>query len=174
MSATPPDACFDTALPRVSGARLAANVRFEERLRCGTIAAESRALANRVRAGETTPADLTGATFTVSNLGMFGMTAINPPQAAILGVGAARPTIARVDGEIVDRQLLTLTLSCDHRILNGADGSRFLADVKTLLQTPLRLAFDSVDDVRAATFSTPAEFRHQLGSSCVLRTNERT
>jgi pyruvate dehydrogenase E2 component (dihydrolipoamide acetyltransferase) len=77
---------------------------------------------------------------------MFGMTAIvpviNPPQAAILGVGAARPTLARgADGEIVDRSLLTITLSCDHRILNGADASRFLADVRDLLQAPLKLAF---------------------------------
>jgi pyruvate dehydrogenase E2 component (dihydrolipoamide acetyltransferase) len=76
---------------------------------------------------------------------MFGMTAItaviNPPQAAILGVGASRPTLARgQNGEIVDRQLLTLTLSCDHRILNGADGSLFLLDVKRCLESPLRLA----------------------------------
>jgi pyruvate dehydrogenase E2 component (dihydrolipoamide acetyltransferase) len=76
---------------------------------------------------------------------MFGMTSIipviNPPQAAILGVGASRAVLARgEDGEIVDRTLMTLTLSCDHRILNGADGSRYLADVKTLLETPLTLA----------------------------------
>jgi pyruvate dehydrogenase E2 component (dihydrolipoamide acetyltransferase) len=111
----------------------------------GQVAREGRRLAERVRAGNATPAELTGATFTVSNLGMFGMTAItaviNPPQAAILGVGAARPTLARGDdGEIVDQQLLTLTLSCDHRILNGADGSRFLFDVKQCLESPLRLA----------------------------------
>jgi pyruvate dehydrogenase E2 component (dihydrolipoamide acetyltransferase) len=110
----------------------------------GQIARDARRLAQRVRSGEITPPELAGATFTVSNLGMFGMTAItaviNPPQAAILGVGAARDTLARVDGEIVDRRLLTLTLSCDHRILNGADGSRFLFDVKRLLEAPLRLA----------------------------------
>jgi pyruvate dehydrogenase E2 component (dihydrolipoamide acetyltransferase) len=111
----------------------------------GQIAQESRALAARARSGKSTPADLTGGTFTVSNLGMFGMTqitaVINPPQAAILGVGAARPVLARgSDGEIVDEQLLALNLSCDHRILNGADGSRFLADVKALLETPLRMA----------------------------------
>jgi pyruvate dehydrogenase E2 component (dihydrolipoamide acetyltransferase) len=89
--------------------------------------------------------ELTGATFTVSNLGMYGMTAItapiNPPQAEILAAGAARPTLARADdGEIVDRQLLTLTLSCDHRILNGADGSRFPYETKEILENPLRLA----------------------------------
>jgi pyruvate dehydrogenase E2 component (dihydrolipoamide acetyltransferase) len=110
----------------------------------GQIARETRALAQRVRAGEISPAELEGGTFTVSNLGMFGMTAItpviNPPQAAILGVGAFRSTLARVDGEIVERTMLTLTLSCDHRILYGADAARFLAQIRTLLETPLRLA----------------------------------
>ena len=110
----------------------------------GQIASESRTLAARVRDGLATPAELSGGTFTVSNLGMFGMTqitaVINPPQAAILGVGATRPVLARgEDGGVVDRQLLTLNLSCDHRILNGADGSRFLRDVQALLQTPLRM-----------------------------------
>ncbi|MCW2999866.1 MAG: 2-oxo acid dehydrogenase subunit [Solirubrobacterales bacterium] len=112
----------------------------------GEIARETRRLAARARTGEIGVAELAGGTFTVSNLGMFGMTAIvpviNPPQAAILGVGAARPTLVRgADGEIVDRSLLTITLSCDHRILNGADASRFLADVRDLLQAPLKLAF---------------------------------
>ena len=110
----------------------------------GQIARETRALAARVRSGEISPAELEGGTFTVSNLGMFGMTAItpviNPPQAAILGVGALRETLARVDGEIIDRTLLTLTLSCDHRILYGADASRFLARIRELLESPLRLA----------------------------------
>jgi pyruvate dehydrogenase E2 component (dihydrolipoamide acetyltransferase) len=110
----------------------------------GGIARETRRLAARVRSGEISPPELSGGTFTVSNLGMFGMTAItpviNPPQAAILGVGALRETLARVDGEIVDRTLMTLTLSCDHRILYGADAARLLADVRTLLETPLGLA----------------------------------
>jgi pyruvate dehydrogenase E2 component (dihydrolipoamide acetyltransferase) len=110
----------------------------------GSIARETRRLAERVRTGEISPPELSGGTFTVSNLGMFGMTAItpviNPPQAAILGVGALRETLARVDGEIVDRTLMTLTLSCDHRILYGADAAWLLADVRTLLETPLGLA----------------------------------
>ncbi len=109
----------------------------------GTIAGESRRLAARVRAGEVTPSELSGATFTVSNLGMYGMTAItpviNPPQAAILGVGAMRKVVARVDGDIVDRTLMTLTLSCDHRILYGADAAEFLARVRELLERPLHL-----------------------------------
>ena len=110
----------------------------------GTIAAESRRLAQRVRTGEVTPSELSGATFTVSNLGMYGMTAItpviNPPQAAILGAGAMRDVLARVDGDIVDRRLMTLTLSCDHRILYGADAAEFLARIRELLETPLNLA----------------------------------
>jgi pyruvate dehydrogenase E2 component (dihydrolipoamide acetyltransferase) len=111
----------------------------------GQIARESRALADRVRTGHITPAELEGSTFTVSNLGMFGMTAItpviNPPQAAILGVGALRETLARVNAQIVDRTLLTLTLSCDHRILYGADAARFLDRIRELLENPLKLAF---------------------------------
>lgn len=110
----------------------------------GQIARETRALAARVRDGQVSPADLEGGTFTVSNLGMLGMTAINPvvnvPQAAILGVGSLRETLARVDGEIVDRTLMTLTLSCDHRILYGAEAARFLSRIRELLETPLRLA----------------------------------
>jgi pyruvate dehydrogenase E2 component (dihydrolipoamide acetyltransferase) len=111
----------------------------------GQIAATGRRLAESVRAGTITPPELSGATFTVSNLGMYGMTAItpviNPPQAAILGVGAIRDVLARdAGGEIVDRKLLTLTLSCDHRILYGADAAQFLAAIKQLLESPPGLA----------------------------------
>jgi pyruvate dehydrogenase E2 component (dihydrolipoamide acetyltransferase) len=110
----------------------------------GAIAREARRLAERVRAGTITPPELSGGTFTVSNLGMFGMTAISPvinlPQAAILGVGATRPVLAREEGEIVERQLMTLTLTCDHRILYGADAAQFLATIRELLQQPLKLA----------------------------------
>jgi len=110
----------------------------------GEIARETRYLAARVRAGEITPPEISGGTFTVSNLGMFGMTAIrpviNPPQAAILGVGAIRQVLARVNSEIVDRALVTLTLSGDHRILYGADAAKFLAEVGGFLESPLKLA----------------------------------
>ncbi len=115
-----------------------------DRRSLGSIAEEVRRLAAAVRDGAVTPADLAGATFTVSNLGMYGMTAITPvvntPQAAILGVGAARPALTRIDGEIVDRQVMTLTLSCDHRILYGADAAQFLSRIRTLLEQPLLLA----------------------------------
>jgi pyruvate dehydrogenase E2 component (dihydrolipoamide acetyltransferase) len=109
----------------------------------GAIAREARRLAAAVRDGSVTPPDLAGATFTVSNLGMYGMTAItpviNPPQAAILGVGAARATPALRDGELVERRLMTLTLSCDHRILYGADAAEFLSDIRRGLESPLSL-----------------------------------
>src|SRR5579875_811969 len=110
----------------------------------GSIAAETPRLAERVRAGSITPAELAGATFTVSNLGMYGATAIspviNPPQAAILGVGATRTVPAIADGRLTERHVLTLRLSCDHRILYGADAARFLATVAGLLERPLMLA----------------------------------
>jgi pyruvate dehydrogenase E2 component (dihydrolipoamide acetyltransferase) len=119
-------------------------VQDADRKALGQIARETRRLAERVRLGQVTPPELSNGTFTVSNLGMYGMTqivpVINPPQAAILGVGAIREVLARVDGEIVERRLMTLTLSCDHRILYGADAALFLAEVKGLLDAPLQLA----------------------------------
>ncbi len=108
-----------------------------------SIACESRRLAARVRDATVTPPELSGATFTVSNLGMYGMTAItpviNPPQAAILGVGASRAVPELLHGRLVEHHLLTLTLSCDHRILYGADAARFLSDIRAGLETPLGL-----------------------------------
>ncbi|MEA2193221.1 MAG: hypothetical protein QOI73_3342, partial [Solirubrobacteraceae bacterium] len=109
------------------------------------IAAESRVLAERVRAGTVTPPQLSGGTFTVSNLGMFGVTdfsaVINPPQAAILAVGALAPRAVVRDGELVARHTMGVTLSCDHRILYGADAAQFLARIRALLEQPLALAF---------------------------------
>jgi pyruvate dehydrogenase E2 component (dihydrolipoamide acetyltransferase) len=108
------------------------------------IAAETRALAQRVREGQITPPELSGGTFTVSNLGMYGITnfaaVINPPQAAILAVGsiAERPVVR--DGEIATAHLMPINLACDHRILYGADGAEFLARVRALLEEPLALA----------------------------------
>jgi pyruvate dehydrogenase E2 component (dihydrolipoamide acetyltransferase) len=110
----------------------------------GQIAEESRRLATAVREGTITPPELAGGTFTVSNLGMLGMTritsVINPPQAAIVGVGSIRPTLALVDGQVVERQLMSLNLSCDHRIFYGADGAHFLSSIRELLEHPLALA----------------------------------
>jgi pyruvate dehydrogenase E2 component (dihydrolipoamide acetyltransferase) len=108
------------------------------------IAADSRDLAARVREGTITPPELSGGTFTVSNLGMFGVTSfsavINPPQAAILAVGAIDEVPVVRDGEIVPGQRMSVTLACDHRILYGADGAKFLAKVRDLLEEPVFLA----------------------------------
>jgi pyruvate dehydrogenase E2 component (dihydrolipoamide acetyltransferase) len=115
----------------------------------GEIARETRALAERVRAATITPPELGGGTFTVSNLGMFGVVRfsaiVNPPQAAILSVGALepRPVVLAGDsgggGEIVPRHTMTITLACDHRILYGADAATFLARIRELLQQPAAL-----------------------------------
>ena len=110
----------------------------------GEIARDGRALAERVRAGVVTPPELSGGTFTVSNLGMFGVTefvaVINPPQAAILAVGKMEPRAVVRDGELVARNTMNITLSCDHRILYGADAAEFLARIKALLEQPIALA----------------------------------
>jgi pyruvate dehydrogenase E2 component (dihydrolipoamide acetyltransferase) len=108
------------------------------------IATEARALAQRVRDGQITPPELSGATFTVSNLGMYGIDSfsavINPPQAAILAVGAIEERPVVRDGEIATAHLMTVDLACDHRILYGAAGAEFLARIRALLEEPLSLA----------------------------------
>jgi len=108
------------------------------------IAADTRAVAAKVRDGSVTPPELSGGTFTVSNLGMFEIdefdAVINMGQAAILAVGAIREAPAVRGGEIVPAQLMKATLSCDHRILYGAEGAEFLARVKALLEEPISLA----------------------------------
>jgi pyruvate dehydrogenase E2 component (dihydrolipoyllysine-residue acetyltransferase) len=108
------------------------------------IATDTRALAGRVRDGMITPPELSGGTFTVSNLGMYGITnfsaVINSPQAAILAVGSIveRPVVR--DGELSTAHLMGVTLACDHRILYGAPAAEFLARVRALLEEPLSLA----------------------------------
>lgn len=109
----------------------------------GVITTETRALAERVRSGVITPRELSGGTFTVSNLGMYGIDRfegiINAPQAAILCVGAAMERSVVREGEIVIAPQMTLTLASDHRILYGADAARFLAEIRTLLERPVTL-----------------------------------
>jgi pyruvate dehydrogenase E2 component (dihydrolipoamide acetyltransferase) len=108
------------------------------------IATESRGVAERVREGTITPPELSGGTFSVSNLGMFGITSfsavINPPQAAILAVGSIDEVPVVRDGEIVPGNRMSVNLACDHRVLYGADGARFLARVRDLLEEPVFLA----------------------------------
>jgi pyruvate dehydrogenase E2 component (dihydrolipoamide acetyltransferase) len=108
------------------------------------IAAQTRLLATQVRDGTIAPADLAGATFTVSNLGMLGVArftaVINPPQAAILAVGAATARAAvGDDGSISARRVLEMTISADHRIVYGAEAAEFLAAVRKRLERPAQL-----------------------------------
>jgi pyruvate dehydrogenase E2 component (dihydrolipoamide acetyltransferase) len=113
------------------------------------IARETRVLAERVRAGTIAPPELSGATFTVVDLGDYGVRSfaaiINPPQAGILSVGAVEPRAVVISGggespgEVLIRRVATLTLSCDHRILYGADAARFLTRIKELLEVPATL-----------------------------------
>ncbi len=109
----------------------------------GEIARETRALAGRVRDGSITPPELGGGTFTVSNLGMYGVKSfsaiINPPQAAILSVGSVEQRAVVFENELSARHTMTLTLVCDHRILYGADAAELLARIRELLQTPASL-----------------------------------
>jgi pyruvate dehydrogenase E2 component (dihydrolipoamide acetyltransferase) len=109
------------------------------------ISADTKRVASKVRDGAITPPELSGGTFTVSNLGMFGVTNFSPvvnlPEAGILAVGALGPKpVVDNSGAVVVRQLMGVTLACDHRILYGADGARFLARIKALLEEPISLA----------------------------------
>ncbi len=107
------------------------------------VAREARTLAERVRSQQITPAELAGGTFTVSNLGMYGVggfaAIINPPQAAILAVGELREVPVVREGEVVPGSRMTISLTCDHRILYGAPAAEFLARVRQLLEQPLYL-----------------------------------
>jgi pyruvate dehydrogenase E2 component (dihydrolipoamide acetyltransferase) len=109
----------------------------------GQIAREVRDLAERASAGKLQPTDYSGGTFTVSNLGMFGVeqfqAVINPPESAILAVGAIAREPAEYHGEIALRDRLRLTLSVDHRALDGAVGARYLQALKALLEKPMLL-----------------------------------
>jgi pyruvate dehydrogenase E2 component (dihydrolipoamide acetyltransferase) len=111
----------------------------------GQIAREARELATRVRDGTITPPELSGGTFSVSNLGMYGIenftAIINPPQAAILAVGALKKkAVVDESGRVVPRDMMGVTLICDHRILYGADAAEFLGRIRQLLEQPLSLA----------------------------------
>jgi pyruvate dehydrogenase E2 component (dihydrolipoamide acetyltransferase) len=108
-----------------------------------TVAREARELIGRAREGKLAAAELTGGTFTVSNLGMFGIdqftAVINPPEAAILAVGAAQAEPVAVDGKVEVHRRMRLTLSIDHRALDGATGAGFLQQLKGVLEQPLRI-----------------------------------
>ena len=102
-----------------------------------------RDLAERARKRKLKPDEYTGASFSISNLGMFGIdeftAVINPPEGAILAVGAmtAKPVVR--DNQVVVRQMMRVTMSCDHRVIDGATGAKFLQTFKKLLENPLYL-----------------------------------
>ncbi|MEP6788355.1 MAG: pyruvate dehydrogenase complex dihydrolipoamide acetyltransferase [Acidobacteriota bacterium] len=104
------------------------------------ISAEIKDLAAKAKAKKLQPEEYTGATFSISNLGMFGIkeftAIINPPEAGILAVGGAAPTPVVRDGEIVIRNIMNVTMSCDHRVIDGATGAKFLQTFKQMLEQP--------------------------------------
>ncbi len=108
------------------------------------IATESRRLAERVRTGEVTPPELSGGTFTITNLGMYGVRSfdavIHGGQAAILAVGEISERALVREGEVVPAMLMDLSLACDHRVLYGADAAEFLAEIRANLEEPGLLA----------------------------------
>jgi pyruvate dehydrogenase E2 component (dihydrolipoamide acetyltransferase) len=107
------------------------------------IAAESRELAQRARDRRLKPEEYTGATFSVSNLGMFDIdeftAVINPPEAGIVAVGSIVPKPVVVAGQVTVRRRLRLTMSCDHRVIDGATGAAFLKTLKQMLENPLAM-----------------------------------
>jgi len=122
---------------------VAAVIRNADRASVSEIAAQRRELTERARAGRSRPADITGATFTISNLGMYNVDAftaiISPGQAAILAVGRIADRVVAVDGKPAIRPLMTLTLSCDHRVADGARAAKFLDDVAAAIRDPAKL-----------------------------------
>lgn len=104
---------------------------------------EAKTLATKAREGKLSPEEYQGGSFTISNLGMFGITEmtaiVNPPQGAILGVGAITDTAMIKNGAVVAGKRLVLTLSCDHRIIDGAEAAQFMRTLKELIENPLLL-----------------------------------
>jgi pyruvate dehydrogenase E2 component (dihydrolipoamide acetyltransferase) len=120
-------------------------IRHADRKSLREIATETRSLAERARARKLTPEEYSGSTFSISNLGMFGIDAftavINPPEAGILAVGAITPTPTAHEGAVQVRRRMQITMSCDHRVIDGATGARFLQTVRQMLEHPLALVW---------------------------------
>ena len=124
----------------IENAVVTAVIRNADQIALGDIAKQRKELAERARAGRLTPADIGGATFTISNLGMFGIDAftaiIVPPQAGILAVGAIKDRVVASGGYIGVQPQMTITLSSDHRVVDGASAAAFLADIVDGLSDP--------------------------------------
>jgi pyruvate dehydrogenase E2 component (dihydrolipoamide acetyltransferase) len=120
-------------------------IRHADRKSLREIAVESRELAERARARKLAPEEYTGSTFSISNLGMLDIAeftaVINPPEAGILAVGAITPTPVADSGAVTVRRRMRVTMSCDHRIIDGATGARFLQTVRRMLEQPLAIVW---------------------------------
>jgi pyruvate dehydrogenase E2 component (dihydrolipoamide acetyltransferase) len=118
-------------------------VRFADQQRLSTINAQVKDFAKRAREKKLQPADWEGNTFTISNLGMFGIeeftAIINPPDACIMAIGAIQEVPVVKNGAVVPGHVMKVTLSCDHRVVDGASGAAFLQTFKTLLESPLAM-----------------------------------
>jgi pyruvate dehydrogenase E2 component (dihydrolipoamide acetyltransferase) len=118
-------------------------IRYTDQKTLREIAAEARDLAGRARERRLRPEEYTGATFSVSNLGMLDIdeftAVINPPEAGILAVGRITETPVAHNGAIAVRRRMRLTMSCDHRVIDGATGAQFLKTLKGMLENPLAL-----------------------------------
>lgn len=116
-----------------------------DRKRLSEISAEARELAGRARKRRLKPEEYTGATFTVSNLGMFGIehftAIINPPESGILAVGAIEQKPVVIDGDVQARRRMRVTMSCDHRVIDGATGATFLQTLRRFIENPLMLVY---------------------------------
>jgi pyruvate dehydrogenase E2 component (dihydrolipoamide acetyltransferase) len=103
----------------------------------------TKELASRARDGKLSPDQLSGSTFSVSNVGMYGITSftpiINPPEAGILGVCAVEKLPRFIDGQLCERSIMNLSLTFDHRIVDGAESALFLKSIVEMLQSPLKL-----------------------------------
>jgi pyruvate dehydrogenase E2 component (dihydrolipoamide acetyltransferase) len=120
-------------------------IRDADKKRMSEISTEAKELAKRARERKLKPEEFTGSTFSVSNLGMFGIdqftAIINPPEAAIIAIGTGEKKLVVVDGEPVVRDRVRLTMSCDHRIIDGAVGAKFLQTLRRLVENPLMLVY---------------------------------
>ncbi len=118
-------------------------IRAADQKSLSEIAGEVRDLADRARNRKLRPEEYMGASFSISNLGMFGIdeftAVINPPEGAILAVGAMTPKPVVRDNQVVVRQMMHVTMSCDHRVIDGATGAKFLQTFKRILENPLFL-----------------------------------
>jgi pyruvate dehydrogenase E2 component (dihydrolipoamide acetyltransferase) len=127
----------------VDGGLITPIIQRAEQKGLAEIALEAKDLAERARTRKLKPEEFQGGTFSISNLGMFGIrqfgSIINPPQGAILSVGAGEARAVIRDGQVVARTLMTVTLTCDHRVIDGAIGARWLAAFRALIEDPITM-----------------------------------